>query len=168
MSTAKPAVEKMLPLERLAERIREWQSDGKRVAHCHGCFDILHAGHLRHFEQAADLADALVVTVTPDRFVNKGPNRPVFPEAARAEIIAGLAVVDFVAVNRWQSAVPTIELLRADVFVKGSEYESRADEVNPLFFAEAKAVEGVGGQIAFTRGFTMSSTAAFKRQVGAP
>lgn len=163
MSTAKPAVEKVLSLELLAERVRGWQHQGKRVAHCHGCFDILHAGHLRHFEQASALADALVVTVTPDRYVNKGSMRPVFSEEARAELIAGLAVVDFVAVNRWESAVATIRLLRADVFVKGSEYESQAAEVNEKFGAEAEAVEAQGGRVAFTRGVTMSSTVAFNR-----
>lgn len=163
MAIAKPALQKVLPLQQLAERVREMQLEGKRVAHCHGCFDMLHAGHVRHFEQASELADALVVTVTPDQFVNKGPNRPVYAEAARAELVAGLAVVDLVAVNGWESAVATIELLRADVFVKGSEYESR---LNPSFVAEAQAVERVGAQVAFTRGFTMSSTAAFKRHAG--
>ena len=125
---------------------------------------MLHAGHLRHFEKASVLADVLVVTVTPDRFVNKGPNRPVYPEDARAELIAGLEVVDLVAVNRWASAVPTIELVGADIFVKGSEYETRAREVNPNFLAEAKAVEAGGGHVAYTNASTMSSTVAFKRR----
>lgn len=164
MSTAKSGTAKVMALDMLVERVSELRRQGKSIAHCHGCFDMLHAGHLRHFEKASVLADVLVVTVTPDRFVNKGPNRPVYPEDARAELIAGLEVVDLVAVNRWASAVPTIGLVGADIFVKGSEYETRAREVNPNFLAEAKAVEAAGGRVAYTNGSTMSSTVAFKRR----
>lgn len=152
----------VLSLEELAETVRQIQGAKRTVAMCHGCFDILHSGHLRHFEAARTMADALVVTITPDHFVNKGPNRPVFPEQQRAELVAGLRAVDWVAINRWQSAVETIRLIRPNLFVKGQEYESRAAQVNPNFFAEAKAVEEVGGKIAFTHEFTSSSTAAFK------
>ena len=109
------------------------------------------------------MADALVVTVTPDRHVSKGPSRPVFPEAQRAELVAGLSVVDWVAVNHWSSAVEMIRLVRPRLFVKGHEYESPAQQVNPNFFVEAKAVENVGGRVAFTYEETLSSSAAFKR-----
>ena len=155
--------DKVLSLEQLAKAVHDAQQENRRVAMCHGVFDILHAGHLRHFEAAKALADVLVVTVTPDQYVNKGPNRPVFPHDQRAELVAGLAVVDWVAINRWDSAVETIRLVRPDMFVKGEEYETRAGEVNPNFFAEAKMVEEVGGKIVFTRGFTLSSTAAFRK-----
>ena len=158
-------LDKLLALDALAGEVRALQRDGKTVAHCHGCFDILHAGHLRHFEQARAMAGALVVTVTSDRFVNKGPDRPLFPERLRAELVGGLGVVDWVAVNEWASAVPTIELLRADLFVKGEEYELPTQGINPAFAAEANAVTAVGGRVAFTRGFTLSSTAAFHRLV---
>lgn len=131
---------------------------------CHGCFDILHAGHLRHFEAAKAMADCLVITVTPDRYVNKGPNRPVFPQEQRAELVAGLGVVDWVAVNRWATAVETIHLIRPSLFIKGQEYESRSEQADPNFFAEVRAVKKVGGKSDFTRDqFTSSSTRAFKR-----
>ena len=58
--------------------------NSQRIVHCHGVFDVLHVGHLRHFEQARRHGDLLVVTLTPDRFVNKGANRPAFPEDLRA------------------------------------------------------------------------------------
>lgn len=157
------ALKKLVTLERSAEIVREIQRSRRTVALCHGCFDILHVGHLRHFEAAKSMADLLIVTVTPDRFVNKGPNRPVFPEEQRAELVAGLRAVDWVAVNRWGSAVEVIRLIRPNLFVKGGEYDSPTQEVNPNFFAEAKVVAEVGGKVAFTREFTLSSTAAFKR-----
>ncbi|MEK7403977.1 MAG: UDP-N-acetylglucosamine 2-epimerase (non-hydrolyzing) [Acidobacteriota bacterium] len=162
-----PARAKVLTLEKLAVAVRAAQQAGKRVAHCHGCFDILHCGHLRHFEAARGLADILVVTVTPDAFVRKGPNRPVFPGEQRAEVLAGLRSIDWVAINRWDSAVETIRLLRPNAFVKGEEYETRAMQVNPNFIAEAEAVRQVGGDVAFTRELTLSSTAAFQKVAGA-
>lgn len=133
------------------------------MALCHGCFDILHAGHLRHFEAARRLADFVVVTVTPDEFVNKGPNRPVFSAAERAELLAGLRDVEAVAINRWPSAVETIRLVRPDVFVKGDEYEAVADGANPLFREERRAAEEVGVRIAFTHEDRWSSSAAYQR-----
>ena len=154
--------DKVLTLEKLVEVVRQIQEGKRAVAMCHGCFDILHSGHLRHFEAARAMADALVVTITPDHFVNKGPNRPVFTEEQRSELIAGLEAVDWVAINRWNSAVETIRLVRPNLFVKGHEYEHHAQQVNPNFFAEAKAVEEVGGHVAFTYEFTLSSTAALK------
>ena len=158
----KRAHDKILTMEELVETVRRLQGAQQRVALCHGCFDILHCGHLRHLEAAKAMADFLVVTVTPDLFVNKGPDRPVFREEQRAELLAGLHVVDWVCVNRWKSALETILMLRPNLFVKGEEYESRAEQVNPNFFAEAKAVEEAGGKVAFTRELTLSSTAAFQ------
>lgn len=159
--------DKVLTLEKLAEAIRAEQAADRVVAMCHGVFDILHAGHLRHFEAAKAMVDVLVVTVTPDRFVKKGPNRPVFPDEQRAELLAGLGVVDWVAINRWESAVDTIRLLRPNLFVKGQEYETRAQQVNPNFLVEARAAEEMGVKVVFTREVTLSSTAAFNRLMGA-
>ena len=67
-------------IEELAEVVSSARANGKKVVHCHGVFDLLHVGHIRYFEQAKKLGDTLVVTTTPDRFVNKGPNRPAFSE----------------------------------------------------------------------------------------
>src|SRR5437016_11448770 len=92
-------------LEELVPILERHRASGKRVVHCHGVFDLLHIGHVRHFEQARKLGDVLVVTLTPDRFVNKGGGRPAFTETLRAEFVAALACVDYVAVNRWPSAV---------------------------------------------------------------
>ena len=111
---------------------------------CHGCFRVLHLGHVRHFEAAKRLGGPLVVTVTPDRFVNKSPGSP-FSEQERAEMVASLSVVDFVAINQWPTAVETIRLLRPAAFVKGSD-----TEWSPAFAEECKAVEEVGGLVYYT------------------
>src|SRR5436190_19918045 len=111
---------KIWKLEALAKELDNLRAQGKRIVQCHGVFDLLHIGHVRHFEQARKLGDVLVVTLTPDQFVNKGIGRPAFPETLRAEFLASLGCVDYVAVNNWPSAVETIRMLKPAIFAKGS------------------------------------------------
>jgi rfaE bifunctional protein kinase chain/domain/rfaE bifunctional protein nucleotidyltransferase chain/domain len=132
--------------------------DTKRIVHCHGSFDIVHLGHIRHFRQARWFGDVLVVTVTPDRYVNKGHHRPIFTAAYRAEVLAALSEIDYVAVNRWPTAVETIALLRPHCYVKGSEYRKAADDITGKIVDEQRAIEAVGGTIQFTEDITFSSS----------
>lgn len=148
---------KILPLEELAEVLEHLRAQGRRVAHCHGVFDILHPGHVRHLEQARTHGDILVVTLTPDRFVNKGANRPAFTETLRAEVLAALASVDYVAINRWPTAVETIHMLRPNAFVKGSEFRDLKDVIGHVS-REAEAVQSIGGKVVFTEDITFSSS----------
>lgn len=136
---------------------------GKKIVHCHGVFDLLHVGHIRHFSEAKKIGDVLVVTLTPDRFVNKGPHRPAFSEALRAEAIAALKDVDFVAINLWPSAEETIQMLRPDFYVKGSDYSKADDDVTGGILRERQAVENAGGQIVFTDDITFSSSELINR-----
>src|SRR4051794_26459249 len=91
--------QKILPLSQLAEKLRAEKSQGRKIVLCHGVFDLLHPGHIRHLAEAKKLGDLLVVTLTRDAYVNKGPGRPAFPDQLRAESLAALANVDFVAIN---------------------------------------------------------------------
>jgi rfaE bifunctional protein kinase chain/domain len=139
--------------------------DGKTIVHCHGVFDLLHIGHIRHLEQAAKLGDYLVVTLTPDRFVNKGPGRPAFPERLRAEAIAALSCVDFVAINDWPMADETIRALKPHVFVKGSEYrDARRDHTGGIT-AEEQAAGEVGTRLEFTEDITFSSSSLINQHL---
>src|SRR5712671_6649008 len=92
---------KIKRLEDLGKTLAVLRQSGKTVVQCHGVFDLLHIGHIKHLEAARKLGDVLVVTLTPDRFVNKGPHRPPFPERLRAEALASLVCVDYVAINEW-------------------------------------------------------------------
>src|SRR4030067_1419380 len=92
---------KIQTIRNLSQTLSIIKSDNKTVVHCHGVFDLLHIGHIRHLEQAKTMGDVLVVTVTPDRYVDKGPHRPAFTEILRAEGIASLGWVDCVAFNEW-------------------------------------------------------------------
>jgi rfaE bifunctional protein nucleotidyltransferase chain/domain len=153
-----PVRAKAVELERLAEILREHRERGETVAQCHGVFDLLHVGHLRHFQRARERADVLVVTVTPDRFVNKGPGRPAFNEALRCETLAALDCVDYVAINRWPTATEAIRLLRPRFYVKGSEYRKATDDVTGKISEEQEAVESVGGELMFTDDLVFSSS----------
>ena len=90
---------------------------------CHGVFDLLHLGHIKHFEEAKKYGDILVVTITPNKYVSKGPNRPVFNTNQRMEAIASLETVDYVSENKWRDAVETIKLLKPNVYCKGPDYK---------------------------------------------
>jgi len=148
---------KMLTLDELARVVASLRQAGKVVVHCHGVFDLMHIGHIRHFEQARQLGDVLIVTVTPDRFVNKGPNRPVFPEAHRAWSIGALACVDYVAINQWPMATDTIRLLKPDIFVKGTEFRNLEDRTGAVALEE-QAIREVGGRIEFAGDVIFSSS----------
>jgi len=110
---------KILDLSSLKEISQNLRSKKKKIIHCHGTFDLIHAGHYRHFQDSKNLGDILFVTITGDKFVNKGPNRPVFNEYLRAEMIASLSYVDYVSVVNDQTAVPSIKIIKPDIYVKG-------------------------------------------------
>jgi rfaE bifunctional protein kinase chain/domain/rfaE bifunctional protein nucleotidyltransferase chain/domain len=154
---------KILALEQIAEIVQDLKSSGKKIVHCHGVFDLLHIGHIRYFEQARRMGDILVVTVTPDRYVDKGPHRPAFTEALRAEAISSLSSVDFVAINKWPTAEETLRLLRPDVYVKGSEFKKTASDMTGKIGREKQVVREIGAEIAFTEDIVFSSTNLINR-----
>ena len=149
---------KVQELESLASILSEKRTEGAKIAHCHGVFDLLHIGHIRHFEAAKKKADLLIVTVTPDRYVNKGPHRPAFTETLRVEAIAALDSVDYVALNHWPTAVEAIQLLKPHWYVKGSDYKNAAEDFTEGITAEEAAVRSVGGELVFTEEITFSSS----------
>ena len=160
--TANP---KITPINRLADGLANLRDQGRRIVHCHGVFDLLHVGHLRYFQEAKAMGDVLVVTLTTDKFVNKGPHRPAFPEQLRAEVLAGLECVDFVAINPHPTAVEAIRLIKPDVYVKGPDYADKSKDVTGKIHEEEAAVKEVGGRIAFTSGEIFSSTSLINQHM---
>jgi len=150
--------EKIKSLEELQRISADLKSQGKKVVHCHGVFDLLHIGHIKHFKEAQSLGDCLVVTITPDEYVNKGSNRPVFTTALRLEALAALEAVDFVAANKWPVAVETIKVLQPAIYCKGPDYKNHVDDVTGKIDDEEQAVESIGGKIFYTEDITFSSS----------
>jgi rfaE bifunctional protein nucleotidyltransferase chain/domain len=134
---------KLLRLEDLPGLRAEATAAGRTVAMANGIFDLFHVGHLRYLVGAKAEADLLVVAVNSDLStrLNKGPGRPVIPEAERAEIVAGLACVDHVVLFDTKDVIPVIRLLRPDVQVKGTDY-------TPETIPEAAEVRAYGGRVA--------------------
>lgn len=148
---------KILELEELAKNIQKLKSEGKKIVHCHGCFDLMHIGHIKYFQAAKKMGDILVVTVTPDVYVDKGPGRPVFNQNLRVDSIAALECVDYVAINKWPTAEETLRLLRPDFFVKGQEFENLKDKTGKIQ-REYKVIKEIGAEVRFTHEIVFSST----------
>jgi cytidyltransferase-like protein len=146
---------KVVPLADLT-RIRSQFRD-RTIVLCHGAFDLVHTGHLIHFEDARALGDLLVVTITADKHITKKRAVSV-REDYRARQVASLEVVDYVAIVDEPSAVAAIEALRPDVYVKGPEYSDLLLDKTSNISHEKALVESYGGRIHFTSGETFSST----------
>jgi rfaE bifunctional protein nucleotidyltransferase chain/domain len=154
---------KVRTLEELAYIAAAERAAGKRIVLCHGVFDLLHMGHVRHLQQARGQGDRLIVTITADAFVNKGPGRPVFTGNLRAEMLSALSCVDWVGINNAPDAVPVIEAIQPDVYAKGSDYADEAADLSGKIRAERQLVESSGGQVIITHDITFSSSELLNR-----
>lgn len=148
---------KFVELEDLAGITAALKQAGKRIVLCHGCFDLMHPGHIKYFQAARAMGDILIVTLTPDQFVDKGPGRPVFNQELRAESIAALECVHYVAINKWPTAEDTLRLLRPDIYVKGQEFEKLEDKTGKIQ-KEFAVIQEIGAEIRFTHEIVFSST----------
>jgi cytidyltransferase-like protein len=151
----RPRRQKIVPLAELG-RVRREHAD-RTIVLCHGAFDLVHMGHVIHFEEARAQGNMLVVTITGDRHITK--KRSVsFNEDYRARQVASLEIVDYVAIVDEPSAGAAIEALHPDVYVKGPEYSNLLLDKSANIFHEKATVEGYGGRLHFTSGETFSST----------
>ncbi len=157
---------KIKNLDELALILQNLKSEGKKIIHCHGVFDLMHPGHIRHFKAAKELGDILVVTITADQFVNKGPGRPAFTHELRAESIAALETVDYIAINFSPTAVEVIEKLRPNLYVKGKEYADEDQDETRGIRLERETIESVGGEINFTDEINFSSSSLLNEYFG--
>jgi D-beta-D-heptose 7-phosphate kinase/D-beta-D-heptose 1-phosphate adenosyltransferase len=128
--------------DRAAEWIEEHQRAGRVVVFTNGVFDLLHPGHVRYLQQARALGDVLAVGLNSDASVrrNKGPQRPIIPEAERAEILAALDCVDLVTCFDEDTPAAIIEACHPDILVKGADWP--ADQI-----VGRDTVEARGGRV---------------------
>ena len=154
---------KIVSIDDLSRISRLGKSKGKKVVHCHGVFDLLHIGHIKHFQEAKALGDLLIVTITPDKYVKKGPNRPAFTTILRLEAIAALESVDFVAENKWPTAVESILLIKPSIYFKGPDYKDSDSDITGMIKEEAKAISSVKGKIKYSTDITFSSSSLLNK-----
>lgn len=132
---------KVMDRAALALEVARLQAAGRRVVFTNGCFDILHAGHVRYLNAARAAGDVLVLGLNSDASVRrlKGPARPINGEQDRAEVVAGLAAIDYVVIFDEPTAEPLVELLKPDIYVKGGDYTVER-------LPEARIVASYGGE----------------------
>jgi rfaE bifunctional protein nucleotidyltransferase chain/domain len=133
-------------LDELAALRKTWAGEGKTVVWTNGCFDLLHAGHIRSLRDAKALGDILVVGINSDASVRaiKGEARPIIGQDDRAETIAALEAVDYVTIFDEADPIMALSRLRPDIHCKGAEY---ADGTRPM--PERETVLSYGGRIEF-------------------
>jgi rfaE bifunctional protein kinase chain/domain/rfaE bifunctional protein nucleotidyltransferase chain/domain len=163
VSVAKDFHRKIVTVEQLIHRVQEARGAGLTIVQCHGCFDIVHPGHIRYLEFARRQGDVLVVTLTGDSEISKGPDKPYIPEELRAENLAALEFVDWVCVDQAPTAESALAAIRPDVYVKGREYEYSRE---PGFVRERELVERQGGRVIFSSGDVVFSSTQLIETIG--
>jgi len=133
--------------EELRRIIQGLKTEGKKVAHTSGSYDIIHAGHISTLEQAKSHGDVLIVSINNDESVRrfKGKNRPILNEDERAALLSALACVDYVTIFPEDTVLKTLEALKPDVHVKGGTYIKERVE------AEKKLLQSWGGEMKFVK-----------------
>ena len=150
-------------IKNLAERFR---ADGKSIVHCHGCFDIVHPGHVRYLQFGKSQGDILVVSLTSDNAIEKSDGtRPHIPQELRAENLAALECVDVVVICDGSTAQTVIQALRPDFYVKGKEYEN---SIHQGFLEEKLLVESLGGRVIYSSGEVIFSSGAILEDYQTP
>ena len=130
----------------------------QKVVMCHGTFDVVHPGHIRHLIYARDKGNILVVSLTCDAHVSKANMRPFVPEELRAMNLAVLEIVDYVTIDPNPTPIDSLDKIQPDYFVKGYEYVE--GDVNPKTEEEKKTIESYGGEFIFTPGDIVYSSSA--------
>jgi rfaE bifunctional protein kinase chain/domain/rfaE bifunctional protein nucleotidyltransferase chain/domain len=158
METSFSIEKKIVNLESLHSLMGDYATRNKSYIICHGVFDVVHPGHIRHLEYAKKQADFLIVSITSDEFINKGVYRPHVSEEIRALSLAHLQIVDFVIINRAETPDNLLEYLKPNFFAKGFEYVSNG--LNPATTSEQDIVKSYGGKIIFTPGDVVYSSSS--------
>lgn len=149
---------KIYPLKILSKIIKKEKKLKKKIILCHGVFDLLHVGHIKHLEKAKQLGDKLIVTITSDKHVNKGPGRPIFNQKLRSESIAALECVDYVAINDNKTAVEPIKIIKPNIYCKGKDYKDLKDDLTGEIKNELNILKKYNGEVIFTEELTFSSS----------
>lgn len=138
--------------------LKDNELKNKKIILCHGVFDLIHPGHIIHLEEAKTLGDILVISITAEQYVRKGPGRPYFNDELRLKFLAALECVDYVMLSESYTVDDIIEVVEPDLYVKGQEYSRAEDDVTGMISKEIELVRSHGGDIYYTSGDTFSST----------
>ena len=149
---------KILSTEQLKRKIFSEKKKNNKIVQCHGVFDLIHVGHIKYFQAAKREGDFLVVSLTSDKYVNKGPGRPAFNQDFRAEVISSLEVVDAVYINNSPTAVNLINIIRPHIYFKGPDYKNTKKDKTGNILKEIKATQKFGGKVFYSNDVSFSSS----------
>ncbi len=149
-------VKKIINYDQIEKVLKKHKN--KKIVQCHGVFDLLHIGHLRHFENAKKLGDILIVSLTADQYIEKGFNRPFFKNQHRLESLSSVENIDYVVLNNSKSAVNIISKIKPNFYCKGQDYKNLNDDITGEIKNEIREVKKNGGKIVFTNEITFSSS----------
>lgn len=144
--------------KKLLNKLKELKKKGKKIVLCHGVFDLVHLGHIEHFKSAKKFGDYLIVSLTKDKFINKGPGRPLFNEQQRMDFLRNIKIIDQVILSQTDSSVDIINFIKPDFYVKGPDYKDFYKDKTKKIILEKDAVKKNGGRIIFTNDITFSSS----------
>jgi rfaE bifunctional protein kinase chain/domain/rfaE bifunctional protein nucleotidyltransferase chain/domain len=153
---------KIFSIGDLVRRVAKEKKHGKKIVMCHGTFDLVHPGHIRHLYYAKEKGDILIVSLTGDKFVTKKTSGTYVPEDLRVRNIAALELVDYTFIDQDYTPIKSIKRIKPDLFVKGFEYNDN-DNANDKTLDEKEAVEKFGGKIIFSPGDVVYSSTKFQK-----
>ena len=147
----------------LFKKIKTLRLKKKTIGLCHGCFDILHWGHLLHFKSAKKKCDFLIVSVTSKKYVNKGPGRPIFNNKQRLFTLSEIKSIDALIINNKKNSLNLIKKIKPNFYFKGKEYKPINQKINNNFFLEKKCVNQNFGKVIFTNDRIYSTSKIIKK-----
>jgi rfaE bifunctional protein nucleotidyltransferase chain/domain len=142
----------------IQSKIRFIRKKKKTIGLCHGVFDVLHYGHIKHFEAAKKKCDYLFVSITSDQYINKGPGRPIHSDGERLFFLNNLKFIDQAFIAEGESGVNSINFIKPDFYFKGSDYKDNSSDKTKKIFLEIKAVKKNRGKVIYTIEKQMSSS----------
>jgi rfaE bifunctional protein nucleotidyltransferase chain/domain len=150
-------LENIIVFDDAPKLISNLKKSGKKVGLCHGGFDLIHPGQVKHFESAKKLCDILFVSITSDKYVTcrKGSGRPIFTDILRAYMVGNIKNVDYVSITNFKKAAEIIEKLKPSFYIKGPDFITK---MTPGIISERKKIQEVGGEMRYTNDPKLSTT----------
>ena len=151
-------IKKIIKFKDIDKILYKLKKNKKKIVMCHGVFDLLHLGHLKHFETAKKQGDILIVSITHDKFIDKGFNRPFFKNQQRLESLSSISNIDYIILNNSKTAVNVIHKIKPHIYCKGPDYKNQKDDITGEIKNEIFALKKHKGKLFITNDKTYSSS----------
>ena len=144
-------------------QLEKIKKEKKSIVLCHGVFDLFHIGHLTHLHEAKKFGDVLIVSVTSDKFVNKGPGRPYFNQEHRLNVLSSISIIDYVILSDAPHGLNVINKIKPNIYFKGPDYLNHKKDFTNYIKIEERAVKKNKGKIFYGQTITFSSSTVLNK-----